>query len=458
MAKPVDLLARLGISDESLRRRRELVRLGDEERALLAPLAPWAAERAAAVAFDFYEWQLAFPPTRAFFEGFARQRHLALPELRAQLERAQAGYFAGLFRGAESGWGPGYFAERLSIGVTHDRIDLPFKWYIGSYVEYAELAWRFLERDFGRRGRWPWQRARRDVPAIVRALNKVLNYDIQAIGDSFLMATLESIGFAVEWLPAPAGGDRTEGLAQAKAGIKTLLAQADAISAYRVHDPILDERVPGRLGDAFAAIVANTRHVSELLVRNAQALESVAAAAEQLGTSIQEIARNSVESARVASAVADTAAQTSQVVERLSGNGIEIGDVLKTISSVAEQTNLLALNATIEAARAGDAGKGFAVVASEVKDLARATGKSTAQIEGKVAGIQANVEAAVQSMRGVSQAIAQVNDYTNSIASAIEEQQAVTREIVRSVGEAAKGTSEIAGRISGVAPGERAAA
>jgi len=88
---------------------------------------------------------------------------------------------------------------------------------------------------------------------------------------------------------------------------------------------------------------------------------------------------------------------------------------VQDITSIAHETNLLALNATIEAARAGEAGKGFAVV-----------------------GI-----------------INQINDISNTIASAVEEQTATTNEIGRNVNEAAKGTTEIARNISGVAQAAR---
>jgi methyl-accepting chemotaxis protein len=47
--------------------------------------------------------------------------------------------------------------------------------------------------------------------------------------------------------------------------------------------------------------------------------------------------------------------------------------------------------------------------------------------------------------------IKQVNDISNTIATAVEEQNATTNEMARNVGEAAKGSGEITKNISGVA-------
>ncbi len=177
----------------------------------------------------------------------------------------------------------------------------------------------------------------------------------------------------------------------------------------------------------------------------------VAASSEEMLASIREIAKSANESARVARNAVGVAESTNQTIARLGDSSIEIGKVIKVITSIAQQTNLLALNATIEAARAGEAGKGFAVVANEVKELAKETAKATEEIGQKIEAIQGDSKAAVSAIGEVSSIINQINDLSNTIASAVEEQTATTNEIGRNVAEAAKGTTEIARNITGVA-------
>jgi methyl-accepting chemotaxis protein len=480
-AAKVRLTEKFGIDEATLATRREFIRLGERERQLLIKLIPWADKVAEAVAKEFYDWQFAFGPTRDWFERFVSGRGMPIATLRRTLEQAQAGYFKAIFHGARDSWGVDYFENRLNIGMIHDRINLPFKWYIGSYAEFWRLVPKYLKGTLKTPGA---------IQEATEAVIKVMNYDIQAVGDSFIMSTLESMGMSVEDVEAARGADRTEHLDQVKDQVATLLRQAHAIAEKRLSDESLAQSVTGQLGSAFSAMVANLRDFVDAVGRNAQALASaseeltavsqqmsgnaeetsaqanvvsaaaeqvskniqtVSAAAEEMSASIKEIAKNASDAARVATAAVTITENTNATVGKLGESSMEIGKVIKVITSIAEQTNLLALNATIEAARAGEAGKGFAVVANEVKELAKETARATEDISRKIETIQNDTRASVEAIGQISGTINQINDIQSTIASAVEEQTATTNEIGRNVSEAAKGSAEIAKNITGVA-------
>jgi methyl-accepting chemotaxis protein len=179
-------------------------------------------------------------------------------------------------------------------------------------------------------------------------------------------------------------------------------------------------------------------------------VQTVAAATNELSSSVEEIARqvaSSTEICRQAVARADAA---NQQVQGLTEAATRIGKVIHLITAIAEQTNLLALNATIEAARAGEAGKGFAVVAGEVKTLATQTAKATEDITAQVSTMQAVTSGTAAAIGEIGTVIAQVNEISAIIASAVEEQGAATREIARNIEQASAGTSEVAANIAGV--------
>jgi methyl-accepting chemotaxis protein len=198
-----------------------------------------------------------------------------------------------------------------------------------------------------------------------------------------------------------------------------------------------------------ATAQANT--VSAATEEVSRNLQTVATGAEEMSATIKDIAKNAGEAAKVASEAVKNASTTNAIVSKLGDSSAEIGQVIKVITSIAQQTNLLALNATIEAARAGEAGKGFAVVANEVKELAKQTAKATEDISNRINAIQDDTKGAVEAIGTISGIINQINDISNTIATAVEEQSATTNEMSRNVMEAAKGSESITQNITGVA-------
>jgi len=206
-----------------------------------------------------------------------------------------------------------------------------------------------------------------------------------------------------------------------------------------------------QLSKSAEASAAGTERVDGAASSVAQNVQTVAAAAQELSVSINEIGRQIHMTRDIARQTRNTSSQTEERVAALSDSVEAIGEIIEIINSIAEQTNLLALNATIEAARAGDAGRGFSVVASEVKALASQTTKATEDIRRNIDAVREATREAVDAVRAISTSINGLDESAGTIAAAVEEQNAATSEISRNTTVTAEQTHAITQAITEVA-------
>jgi methyl-accepting chemotaxis protein len=189
---------------------------------------------------------------------------------------------------------------------------------------------------------------------------------------------------------------------------------------------------------------------SSTLQDTAANIDAVAASSEEFARSISEITLQTNHSSRISDEVQVGVKTVENCVDHLRDTASKIGNIVSVISKISSQTNLLALNATIEAARAGEAGRGFSVVASEVKQLAAQTESATKDIDAQIRQIQTAIMEVSNTVVQINEVAARANDVSVSIASAVQQQSAVSDDIGEHVRRVATQTSYASAAVTEV--------
>ena len=172
-AQHPDYMEILKLNDEELRSRLAFFELTDEDFKRLTSLKSFAERWTHDITEGLYELIMGQPDSRAFFPDQGTLN---------RVKKLQNTYFLKLFSGTCD---LNYVRDRLLVGMTHERIGMPPKLYLGAYRRYLALIHaRLLDHFTGNT---------KQAAEALESIRKIIFFDMALAIDTYIAAYLETM-------------------------------------------------------------------------------------------------------------------------------------------------------------------------------------------------------------------------------------------------------------------------
>ncbi|WP_299174081.1 globin-coupled sensor protein [uncultured Brevundimonas sp.] len=452
-----------------IQQRLDFLKFDDTARSALAQTRPVIQAALPQILDTFYDQIRATPEAARFFSSEAQI---------SGAKNAQAGHWSLI---ASGDFTPAYVDGVRRIGMTHARIGLEPRWYIGGYAVVLDgLVKAIVKADAGKRklfGRKDNGEALGEaISSVVRAAMLDMDFAI-----SVYLETAEDARRDADEKRAQSEAEQSRVVA-ATAEALTALAQGDLTTRIHTDFPGSYARLKddfnaamAQLDVAMAEISGNTEamqagaseiseaadDLSRRTEQQAATLEETAAALDEITVTVKKTAEGALRAASVVETSRVAAEQSREIVhsavEAMSAietSADKIGLIIGVIDEIAFQTNLLALNAGVEAARAGEAGRGFAVVASEVRALAQRSAEAAREIKSLITASSVQVKSGVSLVGETGDALAaivtrvmEIDQLMSEITASTQEQSTALHEVNTAVNQMDQVTQQNAAMV-----------
>jgi rsbT co-antagonist protein RsbR len=165
-------MEKLHLDEAELQSRREFFEITADDLKRLASLRSFAEKNTDEIVEDLYQLILGHPEAKKQFT-----EHATL----VRVKRAQRDYFVGLFSGRCD---LAYAEDRLRIGLAHERVGVPPKWYLGAYARYLRSIFDRLAIELPD----PAQ-----ARAAYQSIEKLVAFDMALAMDTYIAAQLDAL-------------------------------------------------------------------------------------------------------------------------------------------------------------------------------------------------------------------------------------------------------------------------